>query len=219
MTKLIVVGAGGHAAEINDYIGHGERKSGIGQFNIQGFIDDNPDSYSRYSLSGPFLGTIADHAIRADCKYLLAIGSPDSRRRIVERFLSLGASFASLIHADAHISDSAHCGVGVVIAPNANIGPNVEVGSFTLVNARASIGHDSIVGRFNNLCPNVCLSGFTVVGDDNLFGINCATIPGIRVGNRNKFAAGMVISSDIEDDNVVFYRYKERVLVIPKERR
>ena len=72
------------------------------------------------------------------------------------------------------------------------------------------------MGKFNFISPNVCFSGFTKVGDENLFGINSATIPGIKVGNRNKIAAGMVLDKNVGDNSVVFYRYKERIIAIPK---
>ena len=59
--------------------------------------------------------------------------------------------------------------------------------------------------------------GITSKCDDNLFGINSATIPGIKVGSKNKIAAGMVLDKDVGDDSVVFYRYKERIIAVPKE--
>jgi len=105
----------------------------------------------------------------------------------------------------------------VIIGPNANIGPNVRIGSYTLINSRCSLGHDTVVGECNFISPNVCFSGFTTVGDENLFGINSATIPGVKVGNRNKIAAGMVLDGDIGDDSVVFYRFKERVIAVPRQ--
>ena len=53
-------------------------------------------------------------------------------------------------------------------------------------------------------------------GNENLFGINSATIPGILIGNRNKIAAGMVLDQNVGDESVVFYRYKEKVIAYPK---
>ena len=106
---------------------------------------------------------------------------------------------------------------GSIIDPNVNIGPNVKVGSFTLVNSRCSLGHDTIVGDFNFISPNTCLSGFPEVGNDNLFGINSATLPGIKIGNRNKISAGMIIDTDVGDSSVVFYRFKERIIAIPRD--
>ena len=61
-----------------------------------------------------------------------------------------------------------------------------------------------------------CFSGFTKIGNENLFGINSASIPGIVVGNRNKIAAGMILDKNIEDDTVVFHRFKEKIFAITK---
>jgi hypothetical protein len=36
------------------------------------------------------------------------------------------------------------------------------------------------------------------------------------IGNRNKIAAGMVLGQNVSDDEVVFYRFKEKVIAIPK---
>jgi UDP-3-O-[3-hydroxymyristoyl] glucosamine N-acyltransferase len=90
------------------------------------------------------------------------------------------------------------------------------IGKYTLINSRCSLGHDTVVGDYNFISPNVCFSGFSEVGDENLFGINSATIPGIRIGNRNKIAAGMVLDANVGDDSVVFYRFKERIFAVPK---
>ena len=58
---------------------------------------------------------------------------------------------------------------------------------------------------------------FTSVGNDNLFGINSATIPGITIGSRNKIAAGMIVDQNVGDDSVVFYRFKEKVIAVPRK--
>jgi sugar O-acyltransferase (sialic acid O-acetyltransferase NeuD family) len=215
-TDIIIIGAGGHAAELDDYIRYSGVKSGSNTYSIVGLIDDNPKNYARYSFAAPLLGSIKDHRVRTDCKYLIGIANLQYRKLFIERFLSEGAAFTSFIHPDTYISHTARIGIGTVIAPNVNLGPNVVIGDFTLVNSRCSMGHDTVVGKYNFLCPNVCFSGNTSVGDENLFGINSATIPGIRVGNRNKIAAGMTLDSDIADDSVVFYRFKEKIIAIPK---
>jgi UDP-3-O-[3-hydroxymyristoyl] glucosamine N-acyltransferase len=107
-------------------------------------------------------------------------------------------------------------GEGCIIGPFANIGPNVKLGMFNLVNSRASLGHDTIIGDFNIISPNVCLSGFSSVSDENFFGINCASLPGISIGNRNKVAAGIIIDKNIGDDSTVFHRFKEKIIAVPK---
>lgn len=211
MEKIIVIGAGGHAAEVDDYI---QAINAAKQtFDIVGFLDDNPNSYQRYKFSAPYLGKITEHQVEQSCFYVMAIAALVYRKPIVERFLERDAQFATIIHPTAYVSKTAQIGTGVVIAPYVNLGPNTKVGDFTLLNARVSVGHDSVVGQHNFISPNVSFSGFTVVGDQNLFGINSATIPGISVGNKNKIAAGMVLDKPVDNEQVVFYRFKEKVVV------
>lgn len=212
---IIIIGAGGHAAEIDEYIKYSQSKTDVKELNVIGFLDDDPESYKRYKFSASFQGGIKEHQVRSDAYYIIGIANLKYREKIVSRLKSEGANFVTFIHCESYVSESSIIGNGVVIGPNVNIGPNVKIGDFNLLNARSSMGHDTIVGDYNFISPNVCFSGFTTVGDNNLFGINSATIPGIKVGNCNKIAAGMVLNKNVNDDSVVFYRYKERVMAIP----
>ena len=217
MKEVIIIGAGGHAAEIDDYIKYSQSVTGKRELNVIGFLDDNPGNYASYRRSAPLLGGIKDHKVVPGQAYIIGIANLKYRRLFVERFLNEGAVFVSFIHPSAYVSESATVGEGSIVGPNANLGPNVKIGNYTLINSRCSMGHDTVVGDFNFISPNVCFSGFTSVGNDNLFGINSATIPGISVGNRNKIAAGMVLDNNVGDDSVVFHRFKEKVIAVPKQ--
>jgi sugar O-acyltransferase (sialic acid O-acetyltransferase NeuD family) len=216
MTDVIIIGAGGHAAEINEYIIYSQKVTGKKELNIIGFLDDNKDNYTRYNLSAPFMGGVTDHKVIQGHEYLIGIANLQYRRLFVDRYKSEGAHFMSFIHCGAYISGSAIIGEGTIIGPNANIGPNVQIGKYNLINSRCSLAHDTIVGDYNFISPNVCFSGFTEIGNENLFGINSATIPGIKIGSRNKIAAGMILDQNIGSDTVVYYRFKEKIIAIPK---
>lgn len=214
--RVIIIGAGGHAAEIDEYIRHSQKVKGSNDIIIEGFIDDDPESYNSYRFSAPFLGGLKDHKIIKDGRYIMGIANLKYRRFFIEKFKSEGALFETFIHCTAYVSESAVIGEGSIIGPNVNIGPNVKTGRYNLINSRCSLGHDTMIGDFNFISPNVCFSGFTRIGDENLFGINSVTIPGISVGNRNKITAGMVLDQNIGDDSTVFYRFKEKILAVPK---
>lgn len=216
MKNIIIIGSGGHSAEICDYFQYAKKRDAGFDLEIVGLIDDNPIGYQHYNFTAPFLGGIQSHIVKKDVYYLMGIANLKYRRLIIESFLAEEALFTSFIHPDAYISPSSTIGSGVVIAPGVNIGPKVSIGDFTLVNSRSSMGHDTKIGSYNFICPNVCFSGFTQVGDENLFGINSTSIPGVKIGNRNKIAAGMVIDKDIGNDEVIFYRFKEKVIAIPR---
>jgi sugar O-acyltransferase (sialic acid O-acetyltransferase NeuD family) len=215
--EVIIVGAGGHAAEIDEYIAYTQKVKGSRELSVIGFLDDNPDNYKAYKHSAPFLGGVGDHKIIKEYGYIIGIANLRYRRSIVDRFKSHGANFIRFIHCNAYVSPTAEIGEGTLIGPHANIGPNVRIGKYTLINSRCSLGHDTIMGDYNFISPNVCFSGFSSVGDENLFGINSVTIPEIKVGNRNKISAGMILDQSIGDDTVVFHRFKEKVIAIPKK--
>ena len=111
MKNVIIIGAGGHGAEIFEYIQYDNLIRGI-ELNLIGFLDDNPSNYACYKLSAPLIGGIKDHAIRSECHYIIGIANLTYRRKIVEQYLSRGAKFVSAIHHSAYVSPSAFIGNG-----------------------------------------------------------------------------------------------------------
>jgi sugar O-acyltransferase (sialic acid O-acetyltransferase NeuD family) len=216
MKEVIIIGAGGHAAEIVEYLEFAQKTSGEVKIRITGLLDDNPDNYASYSFPAPLLGGVKEHHVIKGQWYIMGIANLQYRKLFVDKFKAEGARFVSFVHSGAYVSPTAIIGEGSIIGPNVNVGPNVKIGKYTLINSRCSLGHDTRVGDYNFISPNVCFSGFTEIGDENLFGINSATIPGIKVGNRNKIAAGMILDQNIQNDTVVFHRFKEKIIAIPK---
>lgn len=215
--RVLLVGAGGHAAELRDYINHINMTGKSPQLQVVGFIDDNRQGYDHYGFTEPFLGSIVEHNVRTDVQYLMGIANLEYRKEITERLLAKGARFTGLIHPTALISPSAHLAEGVVVSHNVSVGPKVTIGRFTMLNSRCTIGHDSIIGEYNFISPQVAISGNTKVGDENMIGTNSCTIPGMTIGNRNKIAAGMVIYKPVGDDETVIFRHKEKLIVVNQE--
>ena len=213
MEKVIIVGAGGHAAEIRDYFYYYNNDAGTTAFDVIGFIDDNPENHEHYKYSEAYLGDIQNHEINPDASYVMGIANIKFRRVIAEKLMGKGAKFISFIHPLATISPSAIIGTGCVISHNVSIGPKAVLGDFNILNSRCTIGHDTTVGEYNFIGPQVVFSGFTKIGNDNMFGVNAATIPGISIGNRNIVAAGMILDKNVEDDSTIFHRFKEKVII------
>jgi hypothetical protein len=46
MNKIIIIGTGGHSAELEDYFQYARNKNASFDSEIHGFIDDNPLSYA-----------------------------------------------------------------------------------------------------------------------------------------------------------------------------
>lgn len=216
MKKVIIVGAGGHAAELVDYLVYINQLSQLNtdQYEILGLIDDSEANYHSYNYNYPYLGSIQNHKVNADVGYVMGIANMKYRRVIIEKLLAAAAHFATLIHPTSLISPSATIGAGCVISHNVSIGPKATLGDFNLINSRCTIGHDSKIGTYNFLSPQVVTGGFAVIGDENFLGTNAVVLPGINLGNANTIAAGMIVDKNVSDNATVFHRFKEKVLVI-----
>lgn len=209
--KIIIVGAGGHAAELREYIDLHNQARPADRMTVLGLIDDDRSNYAHYEYHDPYLGDIQSHSVDKSCEYLMAIANLKYRRPLIERFLSAGATFTGLIHPTALIASTAEIGEGVVISHNASLGPKVKIGDFNMLNSRCTIGHDTVLGKYNFISPQVALSGNTTVGEGNLIGTNAATIPGVTIGNNSIVGAGAVVIKDVPD-GVVVVGNKARIL-------
>ena len=216
MDKIIIVGSGGHAAELRDYINHNNNARPSDRIEVIGYIDDDKSTYEHYEFPEPYLGTIQAHEVHYDVKYLMGIANLEYRKQIIESLLEDGAEFRGLIHPTAIISPSAEIDLTTVISHNASVGAKSKIGKFNMLNSRCTIGHDTFIGDYNFISPQVAISGNTCIGDGNLIGTNACTLPGIKIGNNNKIAAGMVVYKPVENDSTVLFRHKER-LVVKKE--
>jgi acetyltransferase EpsM len=213
MKKIIIVGSGGHAAELRDYINHSNQARPGDQLEVLGFIDDDETTYHHYKFSEPFLGSIKDHKVKPEVNYLMGIANLVFRKEIIEKLKKEGAEFIGLIHPTAIISPSSEIHPTTVISHNASVGAKAKIGAFNMLNSRCTIGHDSVIGDYNFISPQVAISGHTKIGNGNLVGTNACTIPGITIGNNNKIAAGMIIYKPVEDDSTVLFRHKERLVI------
>lgn len=212
MKKLILIGAGGHAAELRDYIRHNNQRPERESIDVLGYIDDNPSTYEHYGFEEPFLGSIQEHIVREDCEYLMAIANLKFRKPIIEEFIVNGAKLTGFIHPTAIISPSSQIDPTVVISHNASVGPKVKIGRFNMLNSRCTIGHDTQIGEFNFISPQVALSGNTQVGNGNLIGTNAATIPGVTIGDDNIIGAGTILFRDIDSNKTIVPGAKPRIL-------
>lgn len=121
------------------------------------------------------------------------------RRRLFERWSDEGYSFASVVHPSAIIARDITAGEGVQIMAGVVIQPGCTLGADTIVNTRASVDHDAVIGAHVHIAPGCVLSGGVVVGEGAHLGTGCTVIQGVRIGRGALVAAGAVVVNDIPD--------------------
>ncbi|WP_224815432.1 acetyltransferase [Hasllibacter sp. MH4015] len=189
MTRLVLIGAGGHGKVVADTA----RRCG---YDDLCFVDDSwPERDAHGGL--PIIGKVEKSAGPCFC----AIGANATRRAMFEA-LDLWSAPA-LLDPNAIISPSAEIGAGVLVVAGAILNADARLGHGVIVNTAASVDHDCVVGDFAHISPGVRLAGGVNVGAGAWIGIGAVVRDGVRIGAGAIVGAGAAVVSDVPDGATV----------------
>lgn len=212
MKNLIIIGTGAVASELTMYL---EDIKGI---NLKGYLeyDYNLEKYYKsYHYEQPVIGNLDTYIPSEDDYFLIGVSNNEFRKKIISTMQSKGAKFYTLIHPTAVIARDAIIGEGCTIAPFCVVGPNTNIGKYNLLTSYTAVSHDCVLGE-NNTFSSVIVCGRVNIGDNNTFYIRSMVQPDLNIGNNNVIAAGMIVDTSLQDNSTVFYRFKERLIAMPK---
>jgi sugar O-acyltransferase (sialic acid O-acetyltransferase NeuD family) len=194
---VIVLGAGGHAKVLIDAL---LASSAL----IAGIVDPDPKLAGATLLGVPVLGQDDVVAQFPPSEIRLAnglgsVGLPAQRQLLFERFKAMGHSFATVIHPSAVVAPDVLIGEGTQVMAGAVIQPGSRIGVNCIINTRASVDHDCIIGDHVHVAPGVTMSGGLQVGRGSHIGTGATVIQGITIGSGCLIAAGAVVTKDIAD--------------------
>ena len=171
------------------------------------FVVDHP----RY-LDGPVNGIpvslLAELELADDARFVVALGDPEQRRRVVAAFLAAGHRPATLIHPRAEMSRFVEVGAGTVVCAKSSITCNVSIGTHVQVNLGCAVAHDVVLGDYATLSPGAMVSGHVHVGRGVFIGTNACIINGrpgqpLRIGDGAVIAAGACVTRDVPPNTLV----------------
>lgn len=192
---VIVLGAGGHAKVLVEAL---LASSAV----IAGIVDPDPSLTNTAVLGVPVLGTdnVIDEFPPSEVQLvngLGSIGSPVRRQRLYEDFERKGYRFATVVHPSAIIASDVEVDVGAQIMAGAVIQPGSRIGRNVIVNTRASVDHDCVVGAHVHIAPGVTLSGGITIGDSTHIGTGATVIQGIHIGKGSIIGAGALVTKEV----------------------
>jgi sugar O-acyltransferase (sialic acid O-acetyltransferase NeuD family) len=197
MSKIIIIGAGGHAREtLGIFLDRIERGDHL---EILGFIDEDQSNHGKILDGFPVLGDFNwfKDTGQLEVNVICAVGTPQVSRRLVLKARSLGLNFIEAISPRAYISPYARIGKGVIIFPNVIVNSGAIIGDFTTLNVAVTISHDSIVGNFCNINPGAHLAGNVTLGEGCYIGMGANIIQGPSIGSWSINGAGAVVIENI----------------------
>lgn len=193
--NLIIVGASGFGREVAWLV---ERINDVNpEWNLLGFIDDNPDIEGELVDGYKVLGTTDKTDKYKDAFYVCAIGSSKIRRQVVEKMGEV--RFATLIDPSVLISPRVAIEKGTIICAGTIVTVDVSIGKHVIINLDCTIGHDAVLHDYVTLYPSVNISGGTDLGESCEMGTGSQIIQMKTVGSQSIVGAGSVVVKDIPE--------------------
>lgn len=186
--KVILIGAGGHAASVSD-------SANMAGIQIVGYVDEVKTG--RY-LGRTIFKRIEDIPDYRSYLYHIAIGSCEARARWYKYIKQLGLPFINIIDPSAIVADSALIGNGNFIGKFTTIIAGSVIGDNNIINTKALIEHECRVGNHVNLSTCSILNGDVVVEDKVFLGSAALCNGQIKLGEGCIVGSGSVVLHDVD---------------------
>lgn len=200
MKDIAIYGAGGFGREVACLIKRINEKEPT--WNFIGFFDDNESIWGTKNEYGEVLGgTNKLNAWNKELALVISIGNPQVLAKIVYNITNVNITYPNVIDPTVDFLDpnNVRMGKGNVICAKCMISCNVEMGDFNLYNVGDGVGHDSCIGNYNVIMPNVNISGGVQIGDENLLGVKATVLQYLKIGNRVKLGANSLLMRNAKD--------------------
>lgn len=192
MSKLLIIGAGGHAKVVCDVAKD--------YYNDIVFADDDKKGQVVLGCEVKFSVEEALNGEKTD--FIVAIGDNSVRERLFFKFAENGFNPVSLIHSSSIIGEGVEIGKGSVVFAGVVINPQASIGCGCIINTGASVDHDCEIGNFSHVCPGGRIAGSVKIGDRCFFGVGSSVVNNVVIASEVVFGAGAVVIKDVSEKGV-----------------
>lgn len=199
---MLVVGAKGFAKEVLEVL---HQKNEVE--NLVFYDDVNEDIGNTLYGVFPILKNYDEaknYLNNVDSRFVIGLGNPIHRKKVFQKFITLGGKPTSTIAKSASIgSYDNKIGMGSNIMQKVILTNSIHVGKGVVINQLTSVGHDVVISDFVEISPNVSISGNCFIGEASFLGTSSTILPKIKIGNNVIVAAGSVVTKDVPDNCMV----------------
>jgi len=136
--------------------------------------------------------------------FAVCVGSNNRARvDIHNKLITNGLIPVTAVHHRAWVADSATLGHGSQILAGAMICEHAVIGAQTIVNTRANVDHDCVVGKGVHIMGQACIAGEVIIEDFVSIGSNATILPRLHIGAGAFVGAGAVVTHDVPENIVV----------------
>jgi sugar O-acyltransferase (sialic acid O-acetyltransferase NeuD family) len=201
-SRLILIGAGGHARSCIDVI---EQQDYFEIAGLVGLPEQRDEQHFGYSVIGldsdlPALAKIYRYA-------LIAIGqikNAEQRIFFYERAKQLGFQFPIVISPTAYVSPHAKIGGGTIVMHGAIVNAGASVGNNCIINSNALLEHDTNIADHCHISTGAILNGNVSVSSGCFIGSGSVIKQGLTMGRSCLVGMGSIVRASL-NHNSHFY--------------
>lgn len=197
-TEVGILGAGGQSDEVEAYLGKRASFKAVDK------------SYLLPETKGVVIAVDEPSEHQILTPVVAAVGAPAVRKALVLRWP--GDKYQSAISSKAVVDESTVIHPGCIIAHQAVITTNVNVGRHTIINVGATIGHDCSFGEYVTIGPGANIGGNVSLGDGVFVGIGATIKNDLNIAEGVVVGAGAVVIKDIVEPNSVYVGVPARIV-------
>lgn len=177
---------------------------------IEALIDNTPDKRSPFDGVPIYVGeqglvNFLETAKINGLGFVVAIGNPfgHMRTKLHKLMKAKGLTPTSFADPTALVCSTVTYGEGLQVMASAIIHNDVKIGIQCIINTRALVEHDCVLGDGVEIAPGAVLCGRVHVGENSWIGANATVGPRISIGDNSIIGAGAVVVKDVPSNVVV----------------
>lgn len=195
---IVVIGAGGFGREVHDVIVAINAARSEPDWDFLGFIDDGrPDPELLSRRGATHLGGTEALPTIGSAAFVVGVGNPTTRRRLVDAAERSGLAAATLVHPSATIGVDVEIGEGSIICSHASLTTNIRIGRHVHIDQNVAIGHDVTLHDFCRMNPGATVAGTVTIEEDATMGASSTVIQGLTIRRGATVGAGAAVVRDL----------------------
>lgn len=199
MKKCIVVGAGTYGQVYARYLSE--------EYNIIGFIDDNPDLTNLVIDNLTVLGG-RDYLYKLleqqpEIAVFVPIGDNQVRVSLLEEVRLKGYKTPSFIHKQAIVHESVTVGDAVYILPFSVVMPFTTIDDYVMVSVGTNIAHHANIHKGCFFSHGSNIGAFTNIEENAYISAGVTIIIKTQIGKDSFIGAGAVVIRNVPDKAVI----------------
>lgn len=193
MKDLIIIGGGGFAKEVIWLANDCNRK-------VKGVLDDAVQTHNTQVQGATVLGGVSSWLNYKDCEFIIAIGSPRTRQKVLEKMLTFGEpDFATLIHPSVKLSNTVSIGEGSIICAGSILTADISLGKHNILNLNVTVGHECVFSDYVTVAPMVAVSGNVKLEYLVEVGTGAVIRQGLTLNDGSMLGMGAVLTKNISE--------------------